>query len=187
MNLSSASITIRSLLLAPLLIGALACGQADKDADAGDSPAGMSGTGGKGGTGDAGDGTGGKPPVAATPTWTEVYTTIITGCVGAQCHTSASSGNLVMGSQQGTYDVLVDVDAMGEKYFDPTTGGPMATPACKDSGLKRIAPGDPDKSLVVQKVGTSPPCGARMPIGQPLTDDQIKKISDWVKAGAKND
>jgi hypothetical protein len=191
MNLCNATLFARSLPLVLALVGFQACAKDTTDSNRPDDNAGMGGTAGSGGKGtggegNAGGGAGGTTPAAKAPTWTEVYA-IIGGCAGAQCHTSDVSGKLIMGTQQATYDVLVNVDAMGENQFDITTGMKMAGPDCKDSGLKRIAPGDAKKSLLVQKIGENPPCGQRMPIGQPLTDAQIKTISSWVEAGAKND
>ena len=50
-----------------------------------------------------------------------------------------------------------------------------------------VKPGDADGSLLVQKVKGTQTIGARMPRGgSPLPDDQIKKISDWVAQGAKD-
>jgi hypothetical protein len=51
-----------------------------------------------------------------------------------------------------------------------------------------IKPGDPDNSLLIQKVKGTATIGARMPFGRtPLTDDKIKLLSDWVAQGAKDD
>lgn len=51
---------------------------------------------------------------------------------------------------------------------------------------KNINPGDPDGSILVQRIqGTVQP---QMPLGlEPLTSDQIQTIKNWIKDGAKND
>ncbi|MCG8555991.1 MAG: hypothetical protein MJD61_12000 [Proteobacteria bacterium] len=49
-----------------------------------------------------------------------------------------------------------------------------------------VAPGKPCESLLVQKVGESPPFGTRMPrTGPPfLSDSEIQLIKDWIAEGA---
>jgi hypothetical protein len=39
-------------------------------------------------------------------------------------------------------------------------------------------------SLLVQKLADAPPCGAKMPIGSPLTAAQIAQIAKWIDDGA---
>jgi hypothetical protein len=49
-----------------------------------------------------------------------------------------------------------------------------------------IVPGDPCASLVVQKVSSAPPAGARMPSDGPpyLSPKEIALLSDWIAEGA---
>jgi len=49
-----------------------------------------------------------------------------------------------------------------------------------------VIPGDPCKSLVVQKVSSAPPTGSRMPSDGPpyLTPKEIALLSDWIAEGA---
>lgn len=49
-----------------------------------------------------------------------------------------------------------------------------------------VVPGDPCASYIVQKVGTAPPTGARMPPSGPpfMTPDEIAVLSDWIYEGA---
>lgn len=50
-----------------------------------------------------------------------------------------------------------------------------------------VKAGDPNGSLLVQKIKGTQTIGARMPYNKPpLPDDQIQKISDWVAQGAKD-
>jgi hypothetical protein len=67
--------------------------------------------------------------------------------------------------------------------------------ACSGVTMKRIAPGDPDASLVWVKImakehGTDPICGDVMPPGDdtpPLTADETTLLHDWIAAGALDD
>ncbi|MET0384883.1 MAG: c-type cytochrome domain-containing protein [Polyangiales bacterium] len=51
-----------------------------------------------------------------------------------------------------------------------------------------VTAGDPCTSLIVQKVSSAPPTGARMPPGGPpfLTPDEIALLSDWIFEGAND-
>ena len=50
-----------------------------------------------------------------------------------------------------------------------------------------IAPGDPERSYVLDKLRGQILCGgARMPLGKPPLDDgELSAISDWICEGAK--
>lgn len=53
------------------------------------------------------------------------------------------------------------------------------------SSLKRIAPGDPDNSYLIQKIEGHAAIGARMPYGGPYLDaTTIALIRQWVADGA---
>jgi hypothetical protein len=53
----------------------------------------------------------------------------------------------------------------------------------RDGSTLRIAPGDPDNSLIVQKVRGE--AGSQMPLSAPaLSDEAIAKIIEWIEAGA---
>jgi len=49
-----------------------------------------------------------------------------------------------------------------------------------------VLPGEPCSSVLLQKVSSAPPFGARMPPNGPpfLTPDEIKLLSDWIYEGA---
>ena len=76
------------------------------------------------------------------------------------------------------YDELVNVPAMG--------------PQCGGTEWIRVVPGDPDGSLLYQKVlaktrGLDAPCGDAMPQGSreaPLSGADVDAIHDWIAAGA---
>jgi hemolysin type calcium-binding protein len=51
--------------------------------------------------------------------------------------------------------------------------------------LKRVKPGDPDNSYIVQKIEGTAAVGSRMPLGgSPLSADQIGLIRRWISEGA---
>ena len=51
--------------------------------------------------------------------------------------------------------------------------------------LKRVEPGDPDNSYLVQKIEGTAAVGGRMPLGRaPLTAAQIALIRQWISEGA---
>lgn len=52
--------------------------------------------------------------------------------------------------------------------------------------LKRVNPGNPDQSYIVQKIEGHAAVGGRMPLGQaPLPQDRIDLIRSWITAGAQ--
>jgi len=125
----------------------------------------------------------GMPPMAAqgSPAWSAIFRDIIVakGCQGASlCH-GGQAGKLMMTTRQAAYDNLVGKAAMGMS---------VAGPSCVDSGLTRIVPGDPDKSLLMQKVRGTHTCGDLMPPNPPmLTQAELEQIQMWIMLGAPND
>lgn len=97
-------------------------------------------------------------------------------CVSASCHddgTRAGGLSLASGS---SYDEIVGVA--------PTTASAAA------DGLLRVAPGDPARSFVLNKLTgeLAPGDGARMPLAaSPLATDTITLFRDWIAAGASQD
>ncbi len=58
-------------------------------------------------------------------------------------------------------------------------------PSSQESGVLRVAPGDPDNSYLVQKLEGTAGSGARMPLGAPpLPQATIDFIREWIAAGA---
>ena len=110
------------------------------------------------------------PPPPAAPTLTQLKSTAFTVCGG--CHTGGgaslpSSMDLTPG---GIYASIVNVASV------------------EQPALKRIKPGDPNNSYVVQKLeGAAGISGVRMPFGGPYLDQAtIDKVRAWVTAGAQN-
>jgi hypothetical protein len=161
-------------------------GQTGGAAGASVAGAGPAATGGAGaaaaGAAAAGGGAAGTAGASAPkgePTFTAIYREILTvgsagNCMFAGCHGAPPdpmlNGNLTImfGDQAGAYKNLVDVTS--------------TSTAC--TGKKLVVPGDAAGSLLIQKFSDAPPCGAKMPIGRPLTEAQIKQIETWINDGA---
>lgn len=86
-------------------------------------------------------------------------------CRNAFCH-GAGTGELSFRTPEELHDSLVGVAAIGE--------------GCDSLGLKRVAPGDPQHSLLLIKLQPGPPCGKIMPPAMSLTDAEIRTVEDWI-------
>jgi hypothetical protein len=143
------------------------------------------GSGGAGGAANAsaaaGSGGAGTAAPAGAATFSAIYTEILTkgatgNCMFAACHGGppdpAINGGLQIkaGDKAGAYKNLVDAKSPGA--------------VC--SGKTYVIPGDSAGSLLVQKLADAPPCGAKMPIGSPLTAAQVAQIANWVDQGAQD-
>ena len=54
-----------------------------------------------------------------------------------------------------------------------------------NGGIMRVAPGDPDNSMIIKKVEGHAGVGSRMPLGgSSLPDETIQQLRDWIAAGA---
>lgn len=110
----------------------------------------------------------------------EIYPLIFPSLTNPRCDSchampasDVSNGKLHMGMDKATaYNALVGKTSAGRKCM----GKPL------------IVPGQPEASLLWQKLGPSPPCGSRMPIGgAPLSDEQLEMVRSWIAAGAHDD
>jgi hypothetical protein len=117
----------------------------------------------------------------AAPTFTTLYTTIISKQEGArlaciECHNPPPGffdGSLDMSTQAKAYANLVGVAAAG--------------PKCGTSGQKRVVAGNSGASLLFHKVQGTQTCGDRMPLGGPyITDAEVAMFQAWIDAGAQN-
>jgi len=108
------------------------------------------------------------PPPA--PTLTQLKTSAFSVCGG--CHTGG--GTSLPASMDLTpahiYASIVNVASV------------------EQPALKRVKPGDPDNSYVVQKLeGAATITGSRMPLGGPFLDQAtIDQVKAWITAGAAN-
>jgi hypothetical protein len=126
----------------------------------------------------------GTGPATFTRVWNEIL--MPKGCAGAYCHGSGQGGLKFMKKEEA-YTTLVGAMAAG--------------PACGTSGKVRVKAGEPDASLLLEKMSMEKPsCGDAMPIGTKLepscvsmntsvcnTIEDLKLVREWIAAGAKND
>src|SRR4051812_11319631 len=96
----------------------------------------------------------------------EIQDTVFTP-ICTQCHIGAGAPHGLRLDAANSYALLVNVNADEV----PT--------------LKRVNPGNPDQSYLVQKISGTAAVGGRMPLGQaPLPQDRIDLIRRWIAAGA---
>jgi hypothetical protein len=125
--------------------------------------------------------------VPGSPTFKAIFKEVFTdtGCNGgAFCHGSGSvTGGLDMTERDKTYMLLVGVDAAAMSL--PTTM--PVPPHCKESGKKRVVAGNPDMSLLVEKMEKAmPSCGTLMPPSGMIAAAKIQQVRTWIMNGAMN-
>jgi hypothetical protein len=138
------------------------------------------------GTGTSGVGGATPQPMAGAgvaqmgaPTFTaifdEIFTNGMTGnCMAGFCH-GAGPSSMVNGNLQITYD-----DQAGA--YNNLVNVVSTSEMC--AGMTLVVPGNAAASMLVQKLGASPPCGMRMPVGPPLSETQVAQIAAWIDMGA---
>jgi hypothetical protein len=112
--------------------------------------------------------------------FSEIYPLLFPAGTAAKCNfchsmnaSNVSNGKLSMG---------MDKDAA----YAALVGKSSVSAMCE--GAELVVPGQPEMSLLYQKVSGTPPCGSRMPLGAgALPDNQVEMIRSWIAAGAKND
>ncbi len=116
----------------------------------------------------------------AGATFSDIYPLIFPVTTKAQCNfchglpaNDKSNGKLSMGMDKATaYAALV--------------GKTSSSSMC--SGKALVVAGQPDSSLFLQKLDTTPPCGGHMPLGgDALPAAQLDMVRTWIAAGAKDD
>jgi hypothetical protein len=86
-------------------------------------------------------------------------------CTG--CHAGAAAPLGLRLTEDASYAALVNASSV------------------EQPALKRVAPGNPDASYLVQKVNGSAAVGGRMPLGgPPLRADEIAALRQWILDGA---
>jgi len=108
------------------------------------------------------------------PTFTAIYDELVVGggCDATYCHGNVGEGGLTLTPKATAYAQLVDA--------------PVAGP-CEVNGGVRVLPGEPDASLLLDKLGSSPSCGAPMPPGAPVSAERLEQVRAWIAAGAADD
>ena len=130
-------------------------------------------------------------PISTEPTFTRVMAEVITigKCGGPFCHSSTAAG-FSLGSPAEVYAQLIDEPATGALCRPSGAAADAAADAGSDAGSEthlRVIPGDPEASLLYQKLSGSPPCGDMMPPGQDPDPEKAQLVYDWIAAGAKDD
>jgi hypothetical protein len=91
-------------------------------------------------------------------------------CASAGCHSASSPANGLDLASDGVAARVVNV---------------MASASGSCAGHVLADPGNPDESLLVTKLGDSPPCGSHMPLtGTSFTDAQIECVRSWIEQQA---
>ena len=102
-------------------------------------------------------------------TFTEIQTQILNvSCASAGCHSGATPP--------------AGLDLTASAFARLVNVASVEVPT-----LRRIVPGDPGNSYLIQKIEGTAAVGARMPFGGPFLDaTTLSRIRAWVSAGAPN-
>jgi hypothetical protein len=110
------------------------------------------------------------PPTGLQPTLASIQDNIFTPtCAKTTCHTGAGAMLNLRLDPGFSYASLVNVDSF------------------YGMGIKRVIPGDSDNSFLIQKLGTNPMFGGRMPLDGPpfLQQVTVDVIRTWIENGAQ--
>jgi hypothetical protein len=172
--------------------GGMTAGAGGTTAGAGGMTAGTGGTtGGAGGMAGGSGGMGGAGGMVANcvgagtspqPTFTWFFNNIVPNCAGPVCHSSVAGGNLVFDTKDAAHAQLM-MAGMGMNV-----GTSESMTHCKDTGMMRVVPNNPDASLLYNKIRTDMdvPCGNRMPPGSMFCADALEAVRMWIMSGAPN-
>lgn len=88
-------------------------------------------------------------------------------CAGSVCHSA--------GEQKAAGLDLVS-PGVAERVAN------VASASAECGGSMLVVPGDPNGSLLYQKLGDAPPCGSQMPLAQePLSDEDLDCVRSWIQ------
>ena len=104
---------------------------------------------------------------ASSDSFQNLYDTVLRPNCGP-CHTARAFGGLSMPRASDGLEALVNRDA--------------TTAAC--AGRRRVIPGDPDNSVLFQKISGVNMCGSLMPPSGALSGADIEKVRSWIEQGA---
>lgn len=105
----------------------------------------------------------GAPAPAAGAGCAMACNIIMTRC--GTCHTGGAGA-------QGMLDLVAP--GLGTRIVNAKSASTMC------SGMTLVDPQAPANSLLIKKLSDPPPCGLRMPIGQPLMPEEISCIQQWM-------
>jgi hypothetical protein len=122
----------------------------------------------------------GLRPVPLEPTYTSIYQNILFPLCGASCHNPADPARFGL--------ALLDLSDKDESYTN-LVNAPAVGVSCEETGRMQVVPGDPENSLLVQKLFLSPDlCGDPMPQGAALLPTEtVDVVRAWIDNGAMND
>lgn len=111
------------------------------------------------------------PPPTVVAEFSSIQANVLTPtCATAGCHTGAGAPQGLRLDEANSFALLVDVDS------------------AEVSALKRVEPGNPDDSYLIQKLEGTAAVGERMPLGRaPLEQTVIDAIRQWISDGAIDD
>lgn len=93
----------------------------------------------------------------------DAHAILVASCTETTCHNA----------QDKALGLDLETAGIGSRL----KGTPTLT--CNSQAL--VVPGDPDGSILYSKLFDAPPCGSRMPLGQPaLFDEDIEVIRVWI-------
>lgn len=102
---------------------------------------------------------------------------IVPNCAIGGCH--RPDGHGVVSAGLDLSEIASAYDALVEAPADETVG------ECRGMGRVRLIPGDPEGSLLYEKLTmTEPSCGDPMPRTTPLATRELAAIEAWIRAGA---
>lgn len=106
-----------------------------------------------------------QTPAGSCSDEAEIEELFASRCAGGPCHSGTGGG--------------AGLDLVSPGLAERLVGEPSSQQACGDQIL--VVAGDPDASLLVDKLEPSPSCGSRMPRNQtPLTEEEITCVRDWI-------
>jgi hypothetical protein len=112
-------------------------------------------------------------------TWSSVYDALFAMSAAAGCGTchGAAASPALNGGLGGLSDKAAAHTAL--------VGKMSSSAMC--SGKPYVTAGDPEGSLLYEKIAGAPMCGMRMPPGSTVMSADVEKLKAWIMAGAKDD
>ncbi len=119
-------------------------------------------------------------PTPTPLTWTTIQSVFATSCAGSGCHDTAGNPD---GNGGGN---LKGIENKAAAYAEMTTENISCSPSAL-TGKKRVVPGNPEQSLLMQKLDGTQDCGERMPLVGPILAEGFRDgVRLWIMEGAPN-
>lgn len=113
-------------------------------------------------------------------TWTTIQSVFATSCAGSGCHDTTGNPDTNGGGN------FKGVETKATAYAELTTENITCTPSSL-AGKKRVVPGSPEQSLLMQKLDGTHDCGEQMPLVGPLLAEGFRDgVRLWIMEGAQN-